>query len=178
MEHTGKTRRPGGERGWMVGLRIDEWTRQEKYFRYEIIFLCLLSIIIYTEYMEKYHEMRVLYGQKLEADQRKTEQLMSVPDHAAEARRMAPAMRPKNASSDAIAGPLLRPSSIATVLLSIITARPSNRPTVRPSINATARRSDRPTVHHRDSLTVRAIDRPSSPQPDRPNVHQCHRPTV
>ena len=57
----------------MVGLRIDEWTRQEKYFRYEIIFLCLLSIIIYTEYVEKYHEMRVLYGQKLEADQRKTE---------------------------------------------------------------------------------------------------------
>ena len=47
----------------MVGLRIDEWTRQEKYFRYEIIFLCLLSIIIYTEYVEKYHEMRVLYGQ-------------------------------------------------------------------------------------------------------------------
>ena len=38
MEHTGKTRRPGGERGWMEGLRIDEWTRQEKYFRYEIIF--------------------------------------------------------------------------------------------------------------------------------------------
>ena len=47
--HTEITRRPGGERGWMVGLRIDEWTRQEKYFRYEIIFLCLLSIIIYTD---------------------------------------------------------------------------------------------------------------------------------
>ena len=95
--------RPGGS----PILRIDEWTRQEKYFRYEIIFLCLLSIIIYTEYVEKYHEMRVLYGQKLEADQRKTEQLMSVPDHAAEARRMAPAMRPKNDSSDAIVGLLI-----------------------------------------------------------------------
>ena len=94
----------------MVGLRIDEWTRQEKYFRYEIIFLCLLSIIIYTEYVEKCHEMRVLYGQKLEANQRKTEQLMSVPDYAAEDRRMAPAMRPKNDSSDAIVGPLLRSS--------------------------------------------------------------------
>ena len=56
--------------------------------------------------MEKCHELRVLYGQKLEADQRET-QLMSVPDHAAEARRMAPAMRHKNDSPDAIVGPLL-----------------------------------------------------------------------
>ena len=118
----------------MVGLRIDEWTRQEKYFRYEIIFLCLLSIIIYTEYLEKYHEMRVLYGQKLEADQRKTEQLMSVPDHAAEARRMAPAMRLKNASSDAIAGPLLRSSWRSLERrLTVNRGNPSAKPSVHPS---------------------------------------------
>ena len=89
---------------------------------------------MYTEYVEKCHETRVLYGQELEADQRKTEQFMSVPDHAAEAWRMAPAMRPKNDSSDAIVGLLLRSSWRSLERrLTVNRGNPSAKPSVHPS---------------------------------------------
>ena len=76
MEHTGKTRRPGGERGWMVGLRIDEWTRQEKYFRYEIIFLIYISrfssdkvqLVKFREVLQRLHRSMTQYYDRVEAN--------------------------------------------------------------------------------------------------------------